>query len=243
MGVILAGGRGTRLGARTQATNKHLLHIAGRPMIDHAINTLTDAGLSDIAVVTGAEHADAMRERLAATPLATRARLRLATQPTPAGVADALLCAEPLVHDGPLCVLLADNLFEHSIRPHADAFAADPRGAMILLAETTTPQRFAIATFEDADRDRPIADITEKPTNPTSNAAVVGAYFYDTRVFDIARAQTPSPRAELEITDVNLAYLRDNALRHAFIDGWWIDAGAPESLRLAEQRLGQDHHA
>ncbi|MFI4896487.1 MAG: sugar phosphate nucleotidyltransferase [Phycisphaerales bacterium JB059] len=241
-GVLLAGGRGTRLNALSAGGNKHLVPLAGRPMIDYAIDTLLEAGLSDITLVTGDEHAPAMRRHLEQRPLPAHAAIHLARQPSPAGVADALLHAEPFVRDHPLCVLLADNLLEHAIQPHAEAFLRDPRGAMILLTESTQPQRFAVATFEDADRDRAITDLTEKPTNPTSNAAVIGLYFYDTRVFDLARDLSPSARDELEITDLNLAYLRRGELRHAFIDGWWVDAGDPESFHRAEERLTEGRH-
>lgn len=236
-GVLLAGGRGSRLSALSAGGNKHLVPLAGRAMIDYAIDALLDAGLTDITVVTGDEDAQAMRHHLDQLPLPAHVTIHLARQPSPAGVADALLRAEPFVQGHPLCVLLADNLLEHSIRPHAEAFARHPRGAMVLLADTDQPQRFAIASFQDADRDRPIAGITEKPTNPTSNAAVIGLYFYDAHAFDLARDLSPSPRNELEITDLNRAYLRRGELRHAFIDGWWIDAGAPESFHRAEERL------
>ncbi len=236
-GVVLAGGRGQRLRALTHGANKHLLPVAGSPMIDHPIRTLIDAGITDILVVTGAEHERAMGEHLRSTPLADRCSLSLAPQPTPDGIAGALACAETFAAGEPVCVILGDNLLQRPPTTAINAFAADPIGAMIFLTIADDPERFAIATFEGDNPANPITDITEKPANPASNAAVIGLYLYDAEVFDTCRSLTPSPRAELEITDVNRAYLRRAALRGAFIDGWWIDAGTPESLARAQSFL------
>ncbi len=236
-GVVLAGGRAQRLRALTHGANKHLLPIGGRPMIDHPISTLIDAGITDILVVTAGAHADAMRDYLRATPLAQRAALSLAEQANPAGIADALACAESFAAGGPLCVILGDNLLERSILPIADRFRADPTGAAILLTETDEPERFAVTRFRGDDPAGALTDIIEKPTNPPSRMCVIGVYFYDNQVFDICHDLRPSGRGELEITGVNREYLRRGSLRHELLEGWWIDAGTPESLEQAHRLL------
>lgn len=238
-GVVLAGGLGQRLSALTGGANKHLLPVAGRPMIDHPIATLIDAGLSDILVVTGAQHADAIRQHLSVTPLANQAKLSLALQKEANGIAGALACAESFAAGEPVCVILGDNILQRTPARAIATFADDPAGAQIFLTRTDEPSRFAIATFEGEDPSRPITGITEKPASPASDAAVIGLYLYDHRVFNIIRSLAPSSRGELEITDVNNAYLNDGQLRHEFIEGWWIDAGTPESLARAQSLLAQ----
>jgi len=236
-GVVLAGGRGERMRAQTAGSNKHLLPVGGRAMIDYPIGALIDAGITDILVVTGAEHAEAMRQHLRTTPLAELAELSLAEQAGPAGIADALALAEAFAAGGPICVILGDNIFETSMAPTAARFRADPTGSLLLLTESDEPERFACVRFEQDDPAGAITEIIEKPDGAPASMIVTGIYFYDGSVFDICRAQAPSARGELEITDVNNAFVRRGQLRHERLDGWWVDAGTPESLERAERLL------
>ena len=236
-GVVLAGGRGTRLRDRTGGANKHLLPLGGRAMIEYPIDALLGCGIDDITIVTSPEHEHDLRAHLERRSPTPGASFQIAIQRSPAGIADALGCAEAFTAGEAVCVILGDNVLERPIRAHAEAFAQRPVGAKVLLCETDEPERFAIASFEGADPGAPIREITEKPASARGSAAVIGVYFYEAGVYDVARSLEPSARGELEITDVNRAYLSRGELAHAFIDGWWVDAGTPEGLTRAESLL------
>lgn len=231
-GIILAGGLGTRLLPLTKITNKHLLPIYNKPMIYYPINTLIDAGITDIMLVTGGSFAGDFLQLLGNGKAFGLTEIHYAYQEGEGGIADALKLAEDFV-DGDRCVVvLGDNILEKSIRPAADAFRKQKEGARILLKEVHDPQRFGVPRFDKENR---IAEILEKPKDPPSSYAVVGVYMYDHRVWEILPSLRPSGRGELEITDVNNAYLNLGMLEYDIVDGWWTDAGTFDSLLHAAQ--------
>ena len=228
-GVVLAGGLGARLAPVTLVTNKHLLPVYDKPMIFYPIETLVRAGIDEILLVTGGEHAgDFLRVLGTGEQLGIR-RLHYTYQQGDGGIADALRLAEPFAEGHKICVILGDNLIEKNIRAATAAFMEQDRGARILLKEVPDPQRFGVVQLDDGR----ITRIIEKPADPPTNLAVIGIYFYDGSVFDIVRTLKPSGRGELEITDVNNAYLEQGTLEHDILDGWWTDAGTFESLHSA----------
>ena len=228
-GVVLAGGLGSRLRPLTLVTNKHLLPVYDRPMIYYPIQCLLAAGIRDILIVTGGEHAGDFLKLLQNGKHLGIGHLEYTYQQGEGGIADALLLAEDFADGGKVCVILGDNIIEGNIRKPVGDFFAQPTGAKILLKAVEQPQRFGVARIEN-DR---IVEIIEKPENPPGNLAVTGIYFYDNDVFDICRTLEPSGRGELEITDVNNAYLRRGDLTYDRLDGWWTDAGTIESLDRA----------
>jgi glucose-1-phosphate thymidylyltransferase len=234
-GVILAGGLGTRLRPLTLVTNKHLLPVYDRPMIYYPIECLTNAGIKEILIVTGGEHAGDFLKLLKNGKDLGISHLEYAYQEGEGGIADALKLAEDFADGEKVCVILGDNIIEGNIRKAAGDFFTQPSGAKILLKEVPDPQRFGVVRFE---QDR-IAEIIEKPAQPPSNLAVTGIYFYDNDVFEICRTLAPSGRGELEITDVNNAYLKRGDLTHAVLDGWWTDAGTFESLYRATRYVAE----
>jgi len=239
-GVILAGGLGTRLRPLTLVTNKHLLPVYDRPMIHFPIECLVRAGIDEVLVVTGGEHAgDFLKLLRNGKQLGVR-DLQYAYQEGEGGIADALLLAEDFADGEKICVVLGDNIIEGHIRGDVEAFERQPDGARILLKEVEDAERFGVVRFE-GDR---IVEIIEKPADPPSQLAVTGIYMYDATVFDIARRQSPSARGELEITDVNNEYLRRGNLTHGVLEGWWTDAGTFESLHRAASlvRTGGANH-
>jgi glucose-1-phosphate thymidylyltransferase len=231
-GVILAGGTGSRLDPLTRVTNKHLLPVYDRPMIHFAIEQLVTAGVSDLVIVTSAEHQAAFARLLGDGRALGARRLAIASQERPGGIAQALGLAAPFAAGGPVVVLLADNIFERSVAPIVQRFGADPHGAVVVLAHVDDPSQYGVAVM-DGDR---ITRIVEKPSEPAGDLAVTGLYLYDQRVFDIVRTLRPSGRGELEITDVNNHYLEAGELRHERVAGYWIDCGEsiPMLFRAAE---------
>ena len=230
-GVVLAGGLGTRLLPMTRVTNKHLLPVFDRPMIYFPIQQLVHAGIDDILIVTGGNHAGDFLRLLGNGKEFGLRRLNYAYQEGEGGIAEALGLAEDFSDDGPICVILGDNIFEAPIREAVDAYRADPEGAMVLLKEVDHPERFGVAEL----REGRIVSIVEKPAEPQGNLAVTGCYFYDGRVFEIVSGLSPSERGELEITDVNNRYAESGTLRHHLVHGWWTDAGTIASLYHATQ--------
>jgi glucose-1-phosphate thymidylyltransferase len=228
-GVILAGGLGTRLRPLTLVTNKHLLPIHDRPMIYYPIECLVNAGLSEILIVTGGEHAGDFLKLLRNGKHLGIKDLHYTYQEGEGGIADALLLAEDFADGGKVCVVLGDNIIEGNIRRPVGEFFTQSRGARVLLKEVDDPHRFGVPRLE-GDR---VAEIIEKPADPASRFAVTGIYMYDADVFDIARTLEPSGRGELEITDVNNEYIRRGTLTHSVLDGWWTDAGTFDSLHRA----------
>ena len=228
-GVVLAGGLGKRLEPLTRITNKHLLPVYNRPMIYYPIQMLVEAGITDILIVTGGNNAGDFLRLLGNGEEFGLTHLGYTYQRGEGGIAEALGLAEHFAAGGPLVVVLGDNLVEHTIRPQVERFAAAGRGARILLKEVEDPGRFGVAQLR-GDR---IVGIEEKPQRPKSNLVVTGIYMYDQRVFDIIRTLRPSGRGELEITDVNNAYIRDGEMTYEILEGWWTDAGLPETLYRA----------
>jgi glucose-1-phosphate thymidylyltransferase len=233
-GVILAGGLGTRLMPLTKITNKHLLPVYDRPMIYYPIETLRNAGIKDILIVTGGNSAGDFL-RLLENGDEQGVTLSYAYQRGEGGIADALRLAERFSAGEAICVMLGDNIIEGNIRETAEAFRQGGEGACILLKEVDDPHRFGVAEL-DGDR---IARIIEKPKDPPSRLAVIGIYMYDARVFEIIKTLKPSARGELEITDVNNAYIERGQMRYGVLEGWWTDAGTFDSLLRASRLVAE----
>lgn len=236
-GIILAGGLGTRLFPLTKITNKHLLPVYNRPMIHWPILNLVEAGINDIMVVTGGSFAGGFLQLLGNGREFGLKEVHYTYQEGEGGIADALSLAADFV-DGERCVvILGDNIFENSIKPYVDAYRQQKEGAHIVLCQVSDPQRFGVPAFDDNKR---ITNIEEKPRQPKSDYAVTGIYMYDSMVWDVVRGLKPSERGELEITDVNNAYLRAGTLQYSIMNGWWTDAGTFDSLihagALVQQR-------
>lgn len=234
-GVVLAGGLGTRLLPLTKVTNKHLLPIYDRPMIYYPIQALANAGIEEIMLVTGGNSAGDFLKLLGNGKDFGLKRLNYSYQEGEGGIADALRLAEHFADDEPVCVILGDNIIEGNIARAADSFRQQQQGAKILLKDVKSPQRFGVPILEG----NRVVKIEEKPANPRSSYAVTGMYFYDARVFDIIKTLKPSGRGELEITDVNNAYIADGTLTWDILEGWWTDAGTIESLYLANQLVSR----
>jgi glucose-1-phosphate thymidylyltransferase len=222
-GVVLAGGYGTRLEPMTRVVNKHLLDVFDQPMVHYPIDALRRAGIDEIVLVTGDE-VEQFRTLLGdGSELGVR--LTYARQDGAGGIADALRQAQPFVAGERIVAILGDNLYQDDLRPFVEAFREQPSGARILLKHVADARRFGVATV---DRDR-IVEILEKPADPPTDLAVTGCYMYDARVFEIIEGLQPSARGELEITDVNNAYVARGELRFDVLTGWWTDAGTPPS--------------
>jgi len=228
-GLVLAGGLGTRLRPLTSVTNKHLLPIYDRPMVYYPIQTLVNAGIDDIMIVTGGNSAGDFLKLLGNGKAFGLKHLNYTYQEGEGGIADALSLAEHFAHGEPICVVLGDNIIEGNIRKAVDGFKQQGEGAKIILKKVPDPQRFGVPEL-DGTR---VLRIEEKPREPKSDYAVIGVYMYDGSVFDIVRTLKPSNRGELEITDVNNAYIERGTMTWEQLDGWWTDAGTFESLRLA----------
>jgi len=228
-GVVLAGGTGSRLFPLTKITNKHLLPIYDKPMIYYPIQTLVDAGIEEILLVTGGRNSGDFLRLLANGKEFGLRHLNYTYQEGEGGIADALSLAEHFVDGEKVCVILGDNIVEHSIRDAVEDFRRQESGAKILLKEVVDAERFGVAEM-DGDR---IVGIEEKPRKPKSNYAVTGLYMYDGSVFEKVRRLVPSRRGELEITDVNNAYIQEGTMTYGFLNGWWTDAGTFESLLRA----------
>jgi glucose-1-phosphate thymidylyltransferase len=228
-GIILAGGLGTRLHPLTRVTNKHLLPVWNKPMVYYPIECLVTAGITDIMLVTGGNNAGEFLRLLGNGHEFGLKHLNYAYQVGEGGIADALRLCEHFADGGPVCVVLGDNIIEKNVRKAADKFRGQGGGAKIILKEVPDPERFGVAEVR-GDR---VVGIVEKPKEPKSRLAVIGIYFYDGRVFDIIKTLKPSARGELEITDVNNAYIADGKMTYEVLDGWWTDAGTFESLHRA----------
>jgi glucose-1-phosphate thymidylyltransferase len=228
-GIVLAGGTGSRLFPLTKITNKHLLPIFDKPMIYYPIQTLVDAGIRDLLVVTGGRNSGDFLRLLANGKEFGLKHINYTYQEGEGGIAEALALAEHFAEGGKICVILGDNIIEGSIADAVRDFEQQERGAKILLKEVQDAERFGVAEIE-GDR---IVGIEEKPARPKSKYAVTGIYLYDESVFDKTRTLKPSARGELEITDVNNAYIRDGTMTFSYLSGWWTDAGTFDSLLRA----------
>jgi len=234
-GIVLAGGLGTRLLPMTKVTNKHLLPVYDRPMIYYPIQALANAGIHEVMLVTGGNSAGDFLRLLGNGKEFGLKRLNYTYQEGEGGIADALRLAEHFADGESVCVILGDNIIEGNIIHAAEAFRRQEQGAKILLKEVKDPQRFGVPVLEG----NRVVKIEEKPKNPRSSYAVTGMYFYDAQVFEIIRTLKPSGRGELEITDVNNAYIAKGTLTWDVLDGWWTDAGTVESLYLANQLVSR----
>jgi glucose-1-phosphate thymidylyltransferase len=229
-GVILAGGKGTRLGELTKVTNKHLLPVGPYPMVYHPLKKLVGAGIQDILLVSGTEHMGDFVELLG-SGREYQCRLTYRVQDEAGGIAQALGLAELFCHDARSLVILGDNIFLDSLKDLVAAANERPDHAWVMLKRVPDPQRYGVAELR-GDR---IASIEEKPKKPKSDYAVSGIYLYPPDVFGFIKTLKPSARGELEITDVNLHYLKMNRLSYRELPGYWTDAGTLESLMVANQ--------
>ena len=230
-GVVLAGGLGTRLHPLTKVTNKHLLPIYDKPMIYYPIETLVEAGIKDILLVTGGNSAGEFLRLIGNGKEFGLKHINYTYQEGEGGIAEALDLAEHFAEDDLVTVVLGDNIIEGSIRSAVEDFKKQKVGAKIFLKEVDDPQRFGVATL-DGDK---VTKIVEKPEEPESRYAVIGIYMYDNTVFDIIKTLNPSGRGELEITDVNNAYIERGNMTYDVLEGWWTDAGTFSSLIRANQ--------
>ena len=234
-GVVLAGGTGSRLFPLTKITNKHLLPIYDRPMIYFPIQTLVDAGIRDILLVTGGRNSGDFLRLLANGKQFGLSHINYTYQEGEGGIADALALAEHFADGGKVCVVLGDNIIEGDICGAAEEFRRQTHGARILLKQVPDAERFGVAELAGGR----IVNIEEKPERPKSDYAVTGIYMYDGTVFDKIRTLLPSGRGELEITDVNNAYIREGSMTFSVLDGWWTDAGTFDSLLRAANLVAQ----
>ncbi len=231
-GIILAGGKGTRLSPLTEITNKHLLPVGREPMIWHPVKQLVACGIKHIMVITSTDHmGDIVNSLGSGKRFGCHFTYRV--QEEAGGIAHALALCEHFVGDESLVVLLGDNIFEHSISEHVNAFKTQERGARVLIKEVDNPEHFGVAALDETH----IIEIEEKPKAPKSNHAVVGCYMYDRQIWSIIRKSKPSERGELEITAVNNVYIQKHQLQFGFVKGRWTDAGTFESLAQANEIL------
>ena len=212
----------------TKVTNKHLLPVGRSPMIYHPIKKLTSAGVDDILIVTGVEHMGDI-VTLLGSGKDFKCKFTYKVQDEAGGIAQALYLAKEFARDEKMVVILGDNVFEDALGPFISGYKKQKKGARILIKEVHDPQRFGVVEFKE----KKVLSIEEKPKRPKSNFAVIGVYFYDPEVFDIINRLKPSQRGELEISDVNNAFIRKGELEYDMISGWWTDAGTFESLERA----------
>jgi len=231
-GVILAGGKGTRLNPLTEITNKHLLPVGREPMVWHPVRQLISAGITDILIITSTEHMGDMVNSLGSGQK-FGCQFTYRVQEESKGIAHGLLLAENFVDRRKVVVLLADNIFECSIVEHVTKFSTQESGGYVLLKEVGDPERYGVAALDE----KQIIAIEEKPLQPKTNYAVVGCYMYDHNVFTIIKSISPSARGELEITNVNNKYAEKSELQFGFVRGRWTDAGTFESLSQANTLL------
>jgi glucose-1-phosphate thymidylyltransferase len=233
-GVILAGGKGTRLGELTKVTNKHLLPVGPYPMVYHPLKKMTGAGLKDLLLVSGTEHMGDFVELLGSGK-DHGCRLTYRVQDEAGGIAQALGLAEQFCYGGRSLVILGDNIFYDSLKEYVTSADQKPDWAWVLLKQVPDPQRYGVAEV----RGDAIVSIEEKPKNPKSDFAVAGIYLYPPDVFDVIKTLKPSARGELEITDVNRYYLEKGRLGSTLLKGYWTDAGTLDSLAHANRLVNE----
>ncbi len=234
-GIVLAGGLGTRLRPLTAVTNKHLLPVYDQPMIYYPIQTLVNAGITDIMIVTGGNSAGDFLKLLGNGKAFGLKHINYTYQDGEGGIAEALSLVEHFASDNPVCVVLGDNIIEGNIRSAVRSYRHQGGGAKILLKKVPDPKRFGVPELEG----RNVVRIEEKPELPRSEYAVIGIYMYDASVYEIIRTLKPSGRGELEITDVNNAYIDRNEMTWEELEGWWTDAGTFESLLHASNLVAE----
>ncbi|HET6645791.1 MAG TPA: sugar phosphate nucleotidyltransferase [Pyrinomonadaceae bacterium] len=234
-GVVLAGGLGSRLRPLTAVTNKHLLPVYDQPMIYYPIQTLVNAGITDIMIVTGGNSAGDFLKLLGNGKTFGLKHLNYTYQEGEGGIADALGLVEHFAANDPVCVVLGDNIIEGNIRTAVRSYRHQGGGAKIILKRVPDPQRFGVPELDG----RRVVRIEEKPAQPKSEYAVIGIYMYDAGVYEIIRTLKPSGRGELEITDVNNAYIEREEMSWEELAGWWTDAGTFESLLHASKLVAE----
>jgi glucose-1-phosphate thymidylyltransferase len=234
-GIILAGGLGMRLSPLTKITNKHLLPLYDKPMIYYPLRILVNAGIDDILIVTGGNNAGDFLRLLGNGKEFGLKHINYTYQEGEGGIAEALSLAEFFADEERVCVILGDNIIEKNITGAVEAFKKQKKGAKILLKEVPDPQRFGVPELKGDQ----IVRIEEKPANPKSKYAVTGIYMYDHSVFDIIKPLKPSQRGELEITDVNNAYIEQGTMTYDILDGWWSDAGTFDSLLYSSKLVAE----
>lgn len=234
-GIVLAGGLGSRLRPLTAITNKHLLPVYDQPMIYYPIQTLVNAGITDIMIVTGGNSAGDFLRLLGNGKAFGLKHINYTYQEGEGGIAQALSLVEHFASDNPVCVVLGDNIIEGNIRSAVRAYRHQGGGAKIILKKVPDPKRFGVPELDG----RTVVRIEEKPQLPRSEYAVIGVYMYDSSVFEIIRTLKPSSRGELEITDVNNAYIQRNEMTWEELEGWWTDAGTFESLLRASNLVAE----
>jgi len=233
-GVVLAGGLGTRLRPLTSITNKHLLPVYDRPMIFYPLQTLADAGIRDVVVVTGGNSAGGFMQLLGDGSIFGFRCLNYAYQTSEGGIAQAIGLARAFVGEDRFVVILGDNILENSIAENVRAFEKQRSGARILYRQVSDPRDYGVAEIVGGK----VVSIVEKPQDPVSNYAVIGVYMYDNRAFDIIDGLNPSKRGELEVTDLNNAYIKSGEMHADEIGGWWSDCGASiDNLLEANNRV------
>ena len=234
-GIVLAGGLGKRLYPLTRVSNKHLLPVYNKPMVYYPIQTLVDAGIKNILLVTGGTHAGEFLRLLGNGKAFGLKHINYTYQEGEGGIAEALKLAEHFADNDRIVVILGDNIIEKDINGAVEEFRNQPSGARILIKKVEDPERFGVAELKG----QKIVSIEEKPKKPKSDYIVTGIYMYDNKVFDIIKTLKPSHRGELEITDVNNAYLKRGDLTYSILDGWWTDAGTFESLLRANNLVAK----
>lgn len=231
-GIILAGGLGTRLLPLTKITNKHLLPIYKEPMIYHPMRTLVHAGIQDIMIVTGGNHAGEFLRLLGDGKQFGLKHISYTYQEGEGGIAEALALTEDFADGDKIVVILGDNIIENNIIEQKEAFERQKEGAKIIIKKVPHPEYFGVPEII-GDK---VVGVEEKPKKPKSEYAVIGIYMYDYRVFNVIRTLERSERGELEITDVNNYYIRNGLMTYDTLEGWWIDAGSShDNLALATQ--------
>jgi glucose-1-phosphate thymidylyltransferase len=233
-GIVLAGGKGTRLGELTKVTNKHLLPVGPYPMVYHPLKKLIGAGIKDVLLVSGTEHMGDFVELLGSGK-DHACSLTYRVQDEAGGIAQALGLAELFCKDSRCCVILGDNIFEDPLEPLLQEANRFPDFAWVALKKVHDPQRYGVAEL----RGKQVIGLEEKPARPKSDLAVVGVYVYPADVFGVIRTLKPSGRGELEITDVNRYYLTQNRLGYTVLDGYWTDAGTHDSLAVANRLVNE----
>lgn len=224
-----------RLSPLTKITNKHLLPVYDKPMIYYPLRILINAGIDDILIVTGGNNAGDFLRLLGNGKEFGLKHINYTYQEGEGGIAEALSLAEFFADDERVCVILGDNIIEKNIAGAVEAFKKQKKGAKILLKEVPDPQRFGVPELKGDQ----IVRIEEKPANPKSKYAVTGIYMYDHSVFDLIKPLKPSQRGELEITDVNNAYIEQGTMTYDILDGWWSDAGTFDSLLYASKLVSK----
>ena len=230
--MILAGGTGSRLRPLSLVTNKHLLPVYNKPMIYYPINSLVQAGIKEILIVTGMEHAGDFL-KLLGSGKEFGVKFTYELQDSAAGIADALRFAKDFVEEEKFVTILGDNIFEDNIKPYFESFLKEEKKAKIFLKEVPDAQRFGVVELDK----KQVVSIEEKPKKPKTNFAVTGLYMYSSDVFEIIKKLKPSKRGEYEITDVNNAYIKQGELTAEILNGFWSDAGTFESLYRASTLL------